>query len=92
MSTIAPLLHWLIDIYVFIVFANVILSWIVFASRNLTIHKIYTFTSQLVDPLLQPLRNIIRPLTGNLGIDFSAYVRIMYYSEPNNYPQNDPFF
>lgn len=76
MPIIASLLYWLINIYVFIVIANVFLSWIVFASRNLTIHKIYTFTSQLVDPLLQPIRNIIRPLTGNLGIDFSPMILI----------------
>lgn len=76
MDAIANLLSWLINIYVFIIIANVFLSWIVFTSRNLTIHKIYTLTSQLVDPLLQPIRNIIRPLTGNLGIDFSPMVLI----------------
>lgn len=76
MPTIAAILRLLIDIYVFIVIANVFLSWIVFASRNLTIDKIYKVTSQLVDPLLQPIRNLIRPLTGNLGIDFSPMVLI----------------
>ncbi len=76
MDAIAIFLSWVINIYVFIVIANVFLSWIVFATRNSTIHKIYTITSQLVDPLLQPIRNIIRPLTGNLGIDFSPMVLI----------------
>ena len=76
MPKIAAILRLLIDIYVFIVIANVFLSWIVFASRNLTIDKIYKITSQLVDPLLQPIRNLIRPLTGNLGIDFSPMVLI----------------
>ncbi len=76
MDAIAYFLSRLIEIYVFIVIANVFLSWIVLASRNLTVHKIYTLTSQLVDPLLQPLRNIIRPITGNLGIDFSPMVLI----------------
>ena len=76
MDTIAYFLSRLIDIYLFIVIANVFLSWIVFASRNPTIHKIYTLTSQLVDPLLQPIRNIVRPITGNLGIDFSPMVLI----------------
>ena len=76
MDAIAYFLSRLIEIYVFIVIANVFLSWIVLASRNLTIHKIYTLTSQLVDPLLQPIRNIIRPITGNLGIDFSPIVLI----------------
>ncbi len=76
MDAIANLLSRLIEIYVFIVIANAFLSWIVLASRNLTVHKIYTLTSQLVDPLLQPIRNIIRPITGNLGIDFSPVVLI----------------
>ena len=76
MPKIAAILRLLIDIYVLIVIANVFLSWIVFASRNLTIDKTYKITSQLVDPLLQPIRNLIRPLTGNLGIDFSPMVLI----------------
>ena len=76
MDAIAYFLSRLIEIYVIIVIANVFLSWIVLASRNLTVHKIYTLTSQLVDPLLQPIRNIIRPITGNLGIDFSPMVLI----------------
>lgn len=77
---IIPLLAFflgrLIDIYIFVVIVNVFLSWIIFASRNLTIQRIYNLTSQLVDPLLQPIRKVLNPITGNIGIDFSPMVLI----------------
>ncbi len=76
MTLLAIILDHLINVYTLIVIANVFLSWIVFASRNIVIQRIYTLTSQLVDPLLQPIRKIMNPITGNLGIDFSPMVLI----------------
>lgn len=76
MTLLAQILDHLINVYTLIVIANVFLSWIVFASKNIVIHRIYTLTSQLVDPVLQPIRNIMNPITGNLGIDFSPMVLI----------------
>ncbi len=78
MPLLASFLHYLISVYTLIVIGNVFLSWIVLASRNLVFHRIYVFTSQLVDPVLQPIRNVMRPITGNLGIDFSPMVLIFF--------------
>lgn len=78
MTLLAVILDHLINVYTLIVIANVFLSWIVFASRNIVIQRIYMLTSQLVDPLLQPIRKIMNPITGNLGIDFSPMVLIFF--------------
>ena len=57
-----------------IVFVNVFLSWIVFGTQNLTVRRIYVLTNQIVDPVLQPIRNVLQPMSRNIGIDFSPMV------------------
>lgn len=76
MSLLAQLLSRLLDIYTLIVFVNVFLSWIVFSTQNETIRRIYYLTGQLVDPVLQPIRNVLQPMSRNIGIDFSPIVLI----------------
>lgn len=60
-----------------IVIANVLLSWIVFGTQNITIRRIYLMTGQLVDPVLQPIQKLLYPMTRNMGIDFSPIVLIV---------------
>ena len=74
MPFLAYVLSKVLSIYIFIVFINVILSWVVFSTRNETIQQVYRFTGQLVDPILQPIRNIMQPVSRNIGIDFSPMV------------------
>lgn len=76
MNILADILRLLIDVYILIVFVNVILSWVAFSTQNTTIRQIYRMTGQLVDPVLQPLRNIMQPMSRNIGIDFSPMVLI----------------
>lgn len=77
MTLLAIILSRLLEIYMFIVIANVFLSWIVFASQNLTIRRLYVYTNQLVDPVLQPIRSVLNPFSRNLGIDFSPIVLLI---------------
>ena len=74
MAFLATVLSLVLDVYIFIVFVNVILSWIVFSIQNDIIQQIYSFTGQLVDPILQPIRNLMQPVSRNIGIDFSPMV------------------
>ena len=74
MEILANILSRLLDAYILIVFVNVILSWIAFSTQNTTIRRIYWMTGQLVDPVLQPLRNLMQPMSRNIGIDFSPMV------------------
>ena len=74
MEKLAEILSLLIDAYILIVFVNVILSWVAAGTQNSSIRQIYRVTGQLVDPVLQPLRNIMQPMSRNIGIDFSPMV------------------
>lgn len=64
------LLIFLLDIYVYIILAGVIISWINLSPNNLIVHYIHVLT----EPLLEPLRRIIPPLS---GLDFTPFVLIL---------------
>ena len=66
-----------IHIYMFIVVANVILSWVVVVSRNINIRKIYWMTNRLVEPAIAPFRRMLYPLTRQIGLDFSPFLLII---------------
>ena len=76
MALLAWMLHQLIEIYMFVIIANAILSWFVYGTQNSTIKQIYWWTSRLVDPALTPIRRALGPMTRNLGIDISPFILI----------------
>lgn len=78
MEVLIPLVTEVIGIYSIIVFANVILSWVVNLSGNMTVRQIYWLTNRLVDPALDPIRRVLRPLTGGLGIDISPLILLIF--------------
>ena len=77
-GTLAVIVSEVIRIYTLIVLANVILSWFVNSSRDMRIRKIYWATGQLVDPMLDPIRRLLSPMTRNFGIDISPIVLIVF--------------
>ena len=78
MEVLIPLMTEVIGIYSIIVFANIILSWIVNFSGNTTVRQLYWLTNRFVDPALDPIRRVLRPMTGGLGIDFSPLVLLIF--------------
>lgn len=76
MDLLVRALHELIEIYMFIIIANAILSWFVYGTQNSTIRQIYWWTSRIVDPALAPIRRALGPMTRNLGIDISPFILI----------------
>ncbi len=68
----------IIDCYALIVIANAILSWFIHGTYNPTVQKIYRITSQLVDPILTPIRRLLSPMTRNFGLDISPFILIMF--------------
>ncbi len=80
------ILSKLIGIYTLIVVANVILSWLVhIGNPNMTIRRFYWTTGQLVDPLLDPIRQLLRPLMGNVPFDISPIVLILLLTVLQNF-------
>ncbi|MBI1930227.1 YggT family protein [Candidatus Poribacteria bacterium] len=71
------LLSKVIWLYTIIVFVNAILSWFVHSSRNMTLRQIYWITNQLVNPVLDPIRRVLYPMTRNFGIDISPIILIL---------------
>ena len=78
MPQLASILSRLIEIYMIVVLINVLLSWVVFSTQNQTIRRIYVLTGQLVDPTLQPIRRVCKPLSQNIGIDFSPIILLFF--------------
>ncbi len=78
MEVLIPLFIELLGIYSIIVFANVILSWVVNLSGNTTVRQIYWLTNRFVDPVLDPIRRVLRPMTGGLGIDISPLILLIF--------------
>lgn len=74
------LLFWflsqLIEIYIFIIIGNALLSWFAFSVQNPTVRQIYWWTSRLADPALNPIRRALGPISRNLGIDISPIVLV----------------
>ena len=77
MEFLADLFSHLINFYTLVVFVYVFLSWIVFSTQNQTVRRIYGILGQIVDPVLQPIRSVLQPLSRNIGIDFSPIVLLI---------------
>ncbi|HOK41810.1 MAG TPA: YggT family protein [bacterium] len=61
----------LIDIYSFLLFIRVLLSWFPIDPYN----PLYQFLYNITEPILKPLRTIIR--FGAVGIDFSPIIAML---------------
>lgn len=77
MDMLAWFISELLEIYTIVVFANAILSWFVSGTQNSVVRQLYWWTSRLVDPVLNPIRNALGPVTRNFGIDISPFVLIL---------------
>jgi YggT family protein len=74
--------HWLLDkvleLYIWVVIASVVLSWLVafnvINTRNTFVHQVGDFLNRATEPALRPIRNVL-PNLG--GIDISPLVLIL---------------
>ncbi len=77
MAMLSRFVSEVLEIYIIVVFANTVLSWFVVGTQNSVVRQIYWWTSRIVDPVLNPIRNVIGPMTRNFGIDISPFVLII---------------
>jgi YggT family protein len=74
--------HWLIDtvleLYIWVIIASVVLSWLVafnvINTRNAFVYQIGDFLHRVTEPALRPIRNMM-PNLG--GIDISPMILIL---------------
>ena len=67
-------LYYTIRIFEIVLVVNIILSWLVHSTPNMAVRNIYLLTSQIVDPLLDPIRRFLRPYMGGMPFDISPMV------------------
>ena len=77
MEMLAWFVSEVLEIYIIVVFANTLLSWFVFSTQNSVVRQLYWWTGRIADPVLNPIRNVIGPMTRNFGIDISPFVLII---------------
>ena len=77
-SALLFIFNTVINIYIFVLFATVILSWLiafdVVNTRHPLMRQIQYTLGALTEPVLQPIRKIL-PAPG--GLDFSPFVLIL---------------
>ena len=70
----------LLIIYIFVVFARIILEWIQVPSDH-PVGAVRNALAAVVDPLLRPIRGLIRPVRIGAGaLDFSPLILIIAIS------------
>ena len=74
---IAIILRRILQVFQLALFVNIILSWFVHSTPNMTVRQIYWWTGQLVNPVLDPIRRILRPYQGGMPIDFSPLILLI---------------
>ncbi|HEY3284637.1 MAG TPA: YggT family protein [Armatimonadota bacterium] len=59
----------------FLVIVQVILSWVTaYGNPRLRYHPAVQLVDRIVDPMLAPIRNALRPYTRNMPLDFSPLI------------------
>ena len=85
-SLIVYLVSPVISLLVFLIFVEVIFSWLVSFKimnlRNPMVAQIYQTVRMITEPILRPIRNVL-PAMG--GIDFSPIVALLGLGWLNNY-------
>lgn len=78
MIALTQLIVTVIDLYVWVVLAQVVLSWLVafnvINTRNRAVYLIGDFLGRLTEPLLRPIRNLL-PSMG--GLDISPLILLL---------------
>jgi YggT family protein len=78
MDLIGDILLLLIRLYVWVIIAYVVVSWLlafdILNTRNMQARKIVAFLNKLVEPALKPIRKIIPSIA---GIDISPIILII---------------
>ena len=74
---ISIVLQQTIRLFYLVLIVNVLLSWFVQSTPNMAVRNIYLWTSRIVDPLLAPIRGLLRPYMGGMPFDISPLVLMM---------------
>ena len=78
MNALAELIHAIFSIYIYLLIASALISWLVafnvLNTRNRVVYMILSFLHRITEPALRPIRRIV-PNLG--GIDVSPVILIL---------------
>jgi YggT family protein len=82
MAELIRFIYFLLDLYIFILFAAAILSWLVVFNvvntRNPAVAMIADFLYRVTEPVLRPIRDRL-PNFGGIDISFIVLILIIYF-------------
>jgi YggT family protein len=67
-------------VYNLILIARVVLSWFPNFGNNPTFAPVALLIYRLTEPVLRPIRNVLRPYQGNVPLDFSPLLALLLLS------------
>ncbi|MBK8021354.1 MAG: YggT family protein [Chloroflexi bacterium] len=67
MNSITSLIDMLLSLYLLLIFANVLLSWIPLDRSNPTVDQVVRFIYTATEPVLKPIRNALPPMPLDLS-------------------------
>ena len=75
-------INFLLDLYIFVLFAAAILSWLVVFNvvntRNPAVAMIADFLYRVTEPALRPIRERL-PIFGGIDVSFIVLILIIYF-------------
>ncbi len=82
MNSFLILIDQIINIYIFILFLNIIISWLIAFNivnfYNKFVSTIYLISKKLTDPLLNPIRNLM-PNLGGIDVSPVIILLLLYF-------------
>lgn len=74
---ISNLIYLVFEAYYIVLLVRVVMSWVRLPSSNPVMATIGPIVYALTEPLLRPIRNVLRPYQGGVPIDFSPLLLML---------------
>jgi YggT family protein len=74
---ISGLIYIVFQTYYFVLLARVVMSWVRLPSSHPVMSTLGPIVYGLTEPLLRPIRNLLRPYQGGVPIDFSPLLLML---------------
>ncbi len=74
---ITNLIHLVFEAYYLVLLVRVVMSWMRLPSHNPVMAAIGPLVYGLTEPLLRPIRNLLRPYQGGMPIDVSPLLLML---------------
>lgn len=77
---VSGLVSLIFNAYMLILLARVVMSWLSLSRTRGAVTEIGRVVYSLTEPLLQPIRNALRPYQGSMPVDFSPMLLFVLLS------------